>query len=302
MSRVLVTGARGYVGRHAVTALLRRGHEVVGVRSADPAAPEQERPGLRWVTADLLEPAGPEHAVAEADADALLHLAWYAEHGKFWTAVENIAWSGATLELLRGFAAAGGRRVVCAGTCAEYDWSALDGPCVEGVTPLRPATLYGAAKHGTHVVAESLAAQTGLSLAWGRIFFSFGPGEPPGRLVPSVVRALLAGEEAHVTEGHQIRDFLPVEQLADAFAAVLESDFTGPVNIASGEGIALRDLIALIAETIGRPDLVRYGAVPTREGEPAVLVADVGRLRREVGWAACRSVLEGIRHVVRVPW
>ena len=55
--------------------------------------------------------------------EVLIHLAWYAEHGKYWTSPENVRWVEASLALLRGFAAAGGRRVVMAGTCAEYEWS-----------------------------------------------------------------------------------------------------------------------------------------------------------------------------------
>ena len=292
MSRVLVTGAGGYLGRHVVDALVGRGHEVVGVRSGEGVASGDDartrsrsaaREDVRWLTADLLDPAAARQAVAAAEADGLVHLAWYAEHGRFWTAEENLDWVGATLALLRAFADAGGRRAVCAGTCAEYDWT-VPGPYDEAVSPLRPATLYGAAKHATRIAAEAYAEQAGLSFAWGRIFFSFGPGEPEGRLVPSVVRALRAGEEARVTEGRQVRDFLSVDQLADAFAAVMESDVQGALNVASGEGIAVRDLVAAIAAEIGRPELVNYGALPTREDEPTQLVATVARLRGEVGW------------------
>jgi nucleoside-diphosphate-sugar epimerase len=298
---VLVTGAGGYLGRHVVDALLRRGHEIVGVRSrAQPTADEPRsadphsgpaRHEVRWLTADLLDPDASRRAVRDADAEVLVHLAWCAEHGRFWTAEENLDWVGATLVLLREFVGAGGRRAVCAGTCAEYDWT-VPGPYDEATSPLRPATLYGAAKHATRIAAEAYADQARLSFAWGRIFFSFGPGEPEGRLVPSVVRALKAGEEARLTHGRQIRDFLPVEQLADAFAALMETDVRGAVNVASGRGITLRDLITSIATQIGRPDLVTYGALPTRPNEPRELVATVSRLHKEVGWASSDESVE----------
>ena len=104
----------------------------------------------------------------DVQPELLLHLAWYAEHGKFWSSPENLRWVASTLDLLAAFAAAGGRRSVLAGTCAEYDWGATAGPCEELSTPLRPATLYGAAKHGLHVVASAYAAQAGFELAWAR--------------------------------------------------------------------------------------------------------------------------------------
>ena len=86
--------------------------------------------------------------------------------------------------------------------------------CHEQRTPLRPATLYGAAKHALHTVAARYAEQAGFELAWGRIFFVYGPGEPDGRLVPSVGRALLAGEPVPTTRGDQVRDFMHVEDVA----------------------------------------------------------------------------------------
>jgi nucleoside-diphosphate-sugar epimerase len=81
MSRVLVTGASGYVGRQVVEALRRRGHDVVAGSS---------RPRDGAVAADLLAPGGAVALVAEAGAERLVHLAWYAEHGRFWTAPENL--------------------------------------------------------------------------------------------------------------------------------------------------------------------------------------------------------------------
>jgi len=283
VTRVLVTGATGYIGPHATAALERRGVEVVAVGSRE---------------ADLLAPDGPERAVAAARADTLLHLAWYAEHGRFWTAPENLEWVGASLRLLRAFAAAGGRRAVMAGSCAEYGWDGLDGPCVEGATPLAPATLYGAAKHATHVAAAAFARQEGLSLAWGRVFFSFGPGEAPGRLVAAVARGLLAGEDVPVSEGSQVRDFIAVEELGEAFAALVCSDADGAVNVASGRGVTVRDLVALVARETGREDLVRPGALPPRPDDPPFLVADTGRLEREAGWRAREPLEDGIARAV----
>ena len=283
MKRVLVTGAGGFIGRQTLGPLRERGFEVHPVGRAQ---------GF-----DLLAPGAAAAAVDAARPTHLLHLAWYAEHGRFWTAPENLAWVGATLDLLRAFAEAGGERAVIAGTCAEYDWS-VGGRCVEDSTPLAPATLYGAAKHGLHEVLRAYASQAGVSLAWGRVFFCFGPYEPAGRLFPSVARALLAGREAPVTHGTQLRDFLAVDELGDAFAALLDSAVRGPVNVASGEPIALRELVELIAQAIGRPELVRFGAVDPRPGEPDELVADVARLADEVGWRPREPLDTGIERAV----
>lgn len=274
MSRVLLTGATGFVGRHALAALADAGDEVHAVaRHRGP-----DTPGVIWHEADLL--AGCE-VVAEVEPEILVHLAWYAEHGKFWSSPENVRWVEASLALLRAFAAAGGRRAVMAGTCAEYEWSQA---VYREDAPKDPGTLYGACKHGLHVVARAWAQRAGFALAWGRLFFVYGPAEAPGRFVPLVATALLRGEPAPMTSGTQRRDFLHVADAGAAFAALADSTLEGSVNLASGEGIALRDLAAMIAERAGRADLLRVGALPDREGDPASLLADVGRMRDELGF------------------
>ncbi len=305
MSRVLLTGASGFLGAHALASLLAAGHEVHALARSE-RLDEHAQPGaagpthserVTWHAADLTHANAAEALVREISADRLLHLAWYVEHGRYWEAPENVAWVEATLRLLRAFVAAGGRRAVIAGTCAEYEWSQQQ-PYEEYSTPLAPATMYGTAKHATHLVAERFAAYADVELAWGRIFMPYGPGEGAQRLVPSVVRALLAGHEAPVSDGAQARDFMYADDVARAFAAILDSTVQGPVNVASGRCCTIREMVTLLAQTVGRPELVRWGAVPTRPGDPPRLIADVRRLREEVGFEPRVELAEGVRRTV----
>jgi len=213
-----------------------------------------------------------------------------------------VRWVEATLALMRAFVAGGGSRAVLAGTCAEYDWHSLQAHtprrCNERDTPLSPHTLYGACKHATHVAAEALAEQAGVALAWGRIFHLYGPGEQEGRLVPSVARALLAGTPARTTTGSQVRDFAHVRDAAAGFVALLESPVCGAVNVATGDGVTVRSVIELIAAEAGHPELVEWGAIRIPEGEPPELVADVARLREEVGFKPRTELAAGLRETV----
>lgn len=279
MKRVLLTGASGFIGRHCVEPLLASGYEVHAVSSRDV---EGSSPGVFRHRADLMDSERVAGLMDEVRPTHLLHLAWFAEPGKFWTSPENLRWVRASLGLLEEFERRGGERAVMAGTCAEYDWNY--GYCSERFTPLAPSTLYGSCKHALRIASSAFAEQVGLSAAWGRVFFLYGPHEHPARLVSSVVNAVLRDEAAPCSHGEQIRDFLHVADVADAFAALLDSDVSGAVNIASGRPVAIKDIVYEIGGKAGRRDLIRLGARPAPEDEPSLLVADVGRLRDEVGW------------------
>jgi nucleoside-diphosphate-sugar epimerase len=266
---VAVTGANGFIGRQCVAPLRERGFEVIPVGSRD---------------VDLLDPAATAAFFASTRASHLLHLAWYAEPGRFWTAAQNIDWLAASLLLVRAFAAAGGERVVTAGTCAEYDWGSA-GVLEERVSPIAPATLYGTCKAALGSVLGDWA--DGPSHAHGRIFWLHGPHEQPGRLISSVAAALLAGAPADCTAGTQVRDFVHVADAADAFAALIDAEVRGAVNVGSGEGIPVRELVERFAAALGRPDLPRFGAAAT--GEPPVLIGAADRLRA-LGWKPRRSI------------
>jgi nucleoside-diphosphate-sugar epimerase len=296
LPRILLTGASGFLGSHALEPLRERGFEVHAVGSRH--LPREEPSKLAtWHRVDLLEPGAPSALIERVRPSHLLHLAWYAEHGEFWSSTENLRWVEASLSLLRAFAEHGGERAVIAGTCAEYDWS-LPGRCVEGVSPLAPATLYGTSKHALHLLAEAFCRQVGVELAWGRIFLLYGPAENPNRLLPAVARAVLSGRPARCSHGRQLRDFLYVADVADAFAALCASRACGAVNIGSGEPVAIAELVNLIATAAGDPKLVRLGALPPRVGEPDELVADVTRLREELGWEPRLTLTEGVERAV----
>ncbi len=277
MTRVLLTGAGGFVGRHVGKALVARGFDVHGVSRHDRTADR-----LTWHACDLLDATSLERLVAALRPTHLLHLAWYTEPGEYWQSQQNLPWLNASIGLLESFARHGGERAVLVGTCAEYDWAY--GYCVEDTTPCKARSLYAASKLALHDVARAFAPTADLGVAWARIFFPFGPHEHPERLVPSVTRALLAGERAACSDGEQIRDFVYVRDAASALVALLDHEFCGDVNIASGRPVVLKDLVSLIADKLNARHRVDFGRRPRQDSEPPLLLADVSRLKNIIGW------------------
>jgi nucleoside-diphosphate-sugar epimerase len=286
---VLITGAAGFIGRWSVAPLLGKGYEVHAVlsKSAQSRLPAQAQGAIEH-SVDLLDESAIDALLERVAPSHLLHFAWIATPGAYWTSPDNARWLAAGQHLARRFGALGGTRAVMAGTCAEYDWTRA-AVCVERTTPLADQTgsavvPYVASKIAMQKMLAQLDQETSLSTAWGRIFFQFGPHEYEDRLVPSVIRHLLKNEEALCTHGRQIRSFLHVADVGAAFAELLDGDVQGAVNVGSDAGLSLADLIAEIALKIGRPDLVRLGAREPAANEPPLLIPDTHRLRDEVGF------------------
>jgi len=288
--RVLLTGASGFIGRHTLDALVRRGIDVVVVGRTPPAQSDVD-----FIAADLLATTSFATILSEARATHLLHLAWYAEHGKYWTSPLNLRWVEASVRLIEAFCIGGGGRIVVAGTCAEYDWA--HGWCREETTPLEPATLYGKTKDATRRLAMAVAAEHGVSCAWGRIFLPFGAGEVRSRLVPSLIDVFTGRRPPFGVNATAYRDFLHVKDVAEAFITLLTDEATGAINIASGRPVPLASVVETLADLLGGRAADVLDLTVTRPGEPSILAGENAKLLA-LGWRPAFSLLQGLESAV----
>lgn len=293
MKKVLLTGASGFIGRHAIDGLKKRGYEIHAISRRC----FEDEVNVHWYNVDLFDSSKVKQLFEQVKPSHLLHLAWNVDPKTYVSSIDNFRWVRVSLELLEFFKENGGVRTVFAGSCAEYDWRY--GWLSEDLTPAQPSSNYGICKHSLNKMVNAFCQSNEISSAWGRMFFLYGPHEAESRLVSSIVKALLKGKPALCTSGEQYRDFMYVEDVADAFCELLDSEVNGSVNIASGEMIKISELVQRIAFRIGKPELLKIGAIEARDGDPLFLGANTARLATEVGWKPKFTLESGIERTIR---
>jgi nucleoside-diphosphate-sugar epimerase len=282
--KVLVVGASGFIGRHVLNQLVGAGIDSVVVGRTCPTGYTGD-----FVEADLLEAEGSKNLIQRAGASHLIHLAWYAEHGAYWTSPLNLRWVDATVRLTEAFCLAGGKQMVLAGTCAEYDWSY--GYCTETNTPLKPATLYGIAKDATRRLVTAVCAEYQVPCAWGRIFLPYGPGEDSRRLIPALIDVFEGKRVPFGVNATAFRDFLHVEDVAAGFLTLLQGGAGGAFNICSSQPVQIAEVVKLLAkQRTADPQLI-LSLNTERPCEPPLLVGDNKKIM-QLGWRAKHSLSE----------
>ncbi len=270
----MLTGATGFVGYYVAKELERQGIEYVTLQrgmASDDRAIEMDLLGTHELGA-LFQERKPTH---------LIHVAWYAEHGKYWDSNLNLQWVLATKRLVEAFCSSGGQHIVVTGTCAEYDWS--HGYCVEDVTPLKPKSLYGICKDATRRIIELIVEKHGVSMSWARVFFPYGPGEASQRLIPSLFRVFKGEVIPFGVNASSYRDLLHVEDTARAVVACANSKFNGAINICSGRPVQISEVVSAVARIINCDPEIIFEIPPKNPDVNNFLVGENKKLK-SLGW------------------
>lgn len=276
MKKVLVTGLSGFIGSHISEFLLEHGYEIYGISAKKKADTE----GISWHTVDLFDDEKVEECLKKVKPTHLVHLAWDVTHGEYLESKKNDKWVDASFNLFKSFKANGGERIVTAGTQLEYVGNSN----------------YAFAKMEVLKLLETL----GISYAEGRVYYLFGEGENPNRLIPYIIDCFLGGEKPNIKEGSKVIDLMYVKDVARAFVEILNADVQGIVDIALGKGIALKDL----AESIGlfienKEDNIQVKFKEFSSDDINVIMPNIYRLKSEVGFRVKADLGNEIYRIIK---
>lgn len=276
--KVLLTGATGFIGKYCLDELIKEGYDVIATYHAKPPA-ESYFKQVKCIQIDLVDNLKSLEEVLNGESiDILLHMAWDVSKG-YQNSAKNFLWLEKSLELINLFIKCGGKYAVTVGSCFEYASSSR--PYKED-DAISSSTLYGECKGLLYMAARQACQAKQVQYAHMRIFYPFGLGENKMRVIPYVIDELLAGRVPKCSSGVQVLDYMCAEDVARAIVKCLKSNVQGPVNIGSGEGVELRNLLTFINDKIdGDARIVFAEETPA---DRKVEIADISKLRETTGF------------------
>ncbi|MCW5652254.1 NAD(P)-dependent oxidoreductase [Hydrogenophaga sp.] len=290
-SRVLLTGASGFIGGALKDRLLSDG---VQVHAVSRSARTSDEPGLHWHQADLADERAVQQLFADVRPDGVFHLASEVTGGRE-TGLVVPTLKGNLLGAVHILSAAteqGCRRVVLAGSLEEPDGS-------EAATAV-PCSPYAAAKWAASGYARMFHALYQTPAVLARLFMVYGPGQHDFRkLVPYVSRALAQGVSPQLSSGHRPVDWVFVDDVVEGLVRMAQTPGIDgqTVDLGSGELHTIREVVTLLCELSAPCPAPAFGALPDRPLEQ-VKVADTDQTQRQLGWRPCTPLRQGLQRTV----
>lgn len=239
--KIVVTGATGFVGRHFITQLLSAGHEIIAVARDSARFNEMVwRDRVRCISCDIHSDLS-AIAFLKETPDSLVHLAWPGLPN-YKNRVHYERYLPADYKFLKSVVEHGIKHVLVTGTGAEYG---LQSGCLAEDAPTSPVNAYGIAKDSLRRYMQNLQSSYQFTLQWVRLFHMYGSGQNPGSLLAQLDKAINGGATSFdMSAGEQLRDYLPIEEVARRLALLVKHpECGGVINCCSGTPISVRRLV-----------------------------------------------------------
>lgn len=278
--KILVSGATGFIGYHIIHELLRQGVSVIASDISLEKAKEKDWFGKVAFVQHTIgeEQAGEDLYSKFGQPDGMIHLAWQGlpNYKGLFHFEENLP---RQYFFLKNLVSTGLKDITVSGTCFEYGMKT--GSLTEDMVA-EPGNSYALAKNTLRLFLEELRKEKPFVLKWPRIFYLYGKGQNPNSLFPQLERALQNGDPVfNMSGGEQVRDYLPVESVAENMVNIaLQDEVTGIINCSSNQPVKVKDLVKQFMEKSGKSIQLNLGYYPYPDFEPMEFWGDNEKLKK----------------------
>jgi nucleoside-diphosphate-sugar epimerase len=304
-SRVLVTGADGFIGSHLTRRLVAEGADVhaltMDVSSVYPARLVGVRGQIALHEGNLTDRGAIDELARRAKPSVVFHLGAYTHVGKSWQRVNECVQTNVqgTINLLKALEPVGYERFINTGTSEIY--GDIDVPFREDAQ-VNPCSPYAVSKYAAERFCRMFHQGHGWPIVLVRPFNAYGPAQSPDRIVPETIVRALRRQGLKTTSGRQTREFNYVEDLVDGFVKLATTPgIEGELfNLGCGDDVPIREIVTTILDLMGNPIAPEIGALPDRPNEIWRMYCDNTRARERLGWEPNHSLRDGI--VKTIDW
>lgn len=300
--RILLTNCTGMIGANLAHQLLSQNHEIYAMfrPGSNRSRIKDIESQIHLIEADLLEPASIRNAVETSKPDVVYHLACtvWSQTPQDQESIHIEANMMGTYHLLDAIRAYPTCRFIYSGSCAAYG----AGTQLSESQLLNPGNVYGASKACVSILVKTFANQFDVNNVELRLFTPYGPWDHPFRIIPYTILNALDGKEIDITSGTQLRDFVYLDDVIDAFLKAKDDTVSGGsvFNIGSGESTSILDVVNKLLEMMDHPVEVNPGAVETRNDEIQIIEADISQAKEILNWEPRTSLQDGLQ--VCIEW
>jgi dTDP-6-deoxy-L-talose 4-dehydrogenase (NAD+) len=290
--KILLTGSTGFIGNTFLRKAIAKGHKVGALILPELNIPAdiKENENITWLRGTLKEP--PWEDIEKFNPEACVHTAWITTPGIYLESPVNYELLRDSVEFIKKTVSISIKYAVVTGTCAEYAPSNL--PLNEDSSPINPTSTYARCKHELHLHLIEESKKFGFGICWARIFYPYGPGEPPDKLCSFLIRKFLNNERVYLKYPENIRDYIYIEDIADALLLILEKQFCGTINIGTGVGVSVRQIASLISAYLQKSGLIDLSETSEHDS----IVADITKLK-SLGWSHKVNIEDGIQRLIK---
>jgi len=295
--RAFITGGTGFIGKYVVNRLEKEGFNILLLTRASKenifSIIKSKKVDI--VSGDLSDINKWETKLKQFKPDTAIHLAWEGipDYGVE-TSIKNLKYG---LNLFKELAELGCKKIICTGSCWEYGQN--HGKLSED-SPIRLSNAFAAAKNALHWLGREIAKENNMQFIWTRLFYVYGPGQREKSLIPYIIKCVKEGKKPEIKTPYARNDFIYVEDVAKAIAAILEKCNQSTVyNIGSGDSTSIQDIIKIVYSKLNLQYKPKDKVFKSDNPPFDTFWADISKIKKEIGWEPKLTISDALQRTIK---